>query len=377
MRLTRLPLTMISLSVFALALCPRSCADDEEKLPQLKLSSKTFAGFAPRGYEVLLEATGDLNADKRDDAAIILQKKIRTGQECPKRCLIVALRGQDNVLRRLAANWDVLIPSNAGGASYGDPKVELKIQKGLLVLEQMSGSNDRTDRTWRYKLNNKRNVVELVGLTTLTYVSSTAEGEQLDQDLLTGLCILNPTPIVASDQEPAELQSYYRLACGLSTGPSEDIRKRTDWPNVAINLVTPVAINKGQASWSGRKDLSAKIEATYTNHELFLRTTVHDQTVLSEDNVQLVVEGQALKPNQSDRTKTTDGYSQFQVFPLKAVLAGTALGEDLPTTILATVQVVDYDKPGKLHCIMSTADKNGKHAGEVCLVGKEPVIERL
>lgn len=118
-----------------------------EKIPK---SGQTLEDFIPPDGSLVQKATGDLNADGKEDGAIIVLKKTSEvfeleGKITPanqyKQFLIIALRDENGRFELQTYSSSALFPLNSDNA--GNSTAELKIKDGKILLNQIWTFNDK------------------------------------------------------------------------------------------------------------------------------------------------------------------------------------------------------------------------------------------
>lgn len=112
--------------------------------------------FAPPGWGVEDQAAGDLNGDGLSDYAI---KLVETAVEqdgnpaARQRALVIVFGTKDGEFSRAAVNDKLLQCTRCGGAFYGvvESPANVKIEKGVLVIDQDHGSREVTNTTYRFR----------------------------------------------------------------------------------------------------------------------------------------------------------------------------------------------------------------------------------
>ncbi len=104
--------------------------------------------FVLKGYEMLDYITGDLNADKRSDAILILKV---AGEDTVlfdeiKRPLLLLLRQPNGRLKLAKRNDDMVLCRSCGGV-FGDPYAGTSIKKTTFIINFYGGSSWR----WGYE----------------------------------------------------------------------------------------------------------------------------------------------------------------------------------------------------------------------------------
>ena len=126
--------------------------------------------FVPRGWKVEKKLAADLNADSLPDFVLELvenkAEKDQNGDPTERaRALVVALRDQTGRLTRAAVADKLLQCTRCGGAFYGvvESPAEVKIERGVIIVEQEHGSRDLTNTTYRFRYDPETQRFVLIG----------------------------------------------------------------------------------------------------------------------------------------------------------------------------------------------------------------------
>lgn len=148
--------------------------------------TRSYAQFIPTGYKVLKEVTGDLNDDGYADVVVVLSQASLFG----KRCLLVMFHTPKGH-KVGAINYNVVMCARCGNAQR-DPFVDIRIEKGDLIIEQSSGggSSWASIRTFRYKKGDlyfvHNNYATWYNNKYCDSLENNADAEYVDIDLVTG-----------------------------------------------------------------------------------------------------------------------------------------------------------------------------------------------
>jgi len=140
---------LLGICIFASALTAGAQSGVLSKVPS---TGKSVFDFIPKGYDTLQGgiAYGDLDKDGRPDAVIALFDKkenaIEVGSEL-KRLLVVVLKTDDGY-RLVSKSLGAVLCKGCGG-SFGDPFADIRIDKGILIVDHYAGS------AWRWTINDK------------------------------------------------------------------------------------------------------------------------------------------------------------------------------------------------------------------------------
>lgn len=138
---------------------------DVSKLPD---AADRVEQFVPKGWKLEATIKGDLNGDGTADYAIKLveDKPVVKDEPGPdrNRVLVLAL-AVGGKLRRAAVADKLLQCTTCGGAFYGvlEAPADVKIEKGVLIIDQESGSRDVTETTYRFRYDQQPSMFILIG----------------------------------------------------------------------------------------------------------------------------------------------------------------------------------------------------------------------
>ena len=122
---------------------------------------KSLVDFLPKGWIVEDQAKGDLNGDGVSDiAAILVQGKPDSAEDEPQRAVIVLLGRDEGKFIRVGTNDKFLECKGCLGVKEA---VGISIKKGVIVVDQMSGSREFSNETWRFRYDPKTQRFVLIG----------------------------------------------------------------------------------------------------------------------------------------------------------------------------------------------------------------------
>jgi len=129
-----------------------------------------LAQFAPAGWKIEQQVTGDLNGDSLPDFAVKLveDKPEKNTEGDPNergRALVIALATKNGKLERAGVADKLLQCTRCGGAFYGvvESPANITIDKGVVVVEQDHGSREVTDTTYRFRYDAAKDKFVLIG----------------------------------------------------------------------------------------------------------------------------------------------------------------------------------------------------------------------
>jgi hypothetical protein len=121
------------------------------------------ASFVPRGWVLEQQAEGDLTGDRRPDLAVLIRQQ-RPDDAEHDRALVVVERGADGVYARIGVGTRFLLCSSCYGAVAGAVGTPLlSIRRGVLHIDQLSGSREARERALRFRLDAESGRMQLVG----------------------------------------------------------------------------------------------------------------------------------------------------------------------------------------------------------------------
>jgi len=155
---------------FSLLLCILGLAGpaqaENASFGNLPREGTSLDDFVPKGWKVDLQVSGDLNGDGVPDiAAILIEDKPDSDQsdadEGPAHAFIVLLGADNGKFVLSGKNTKLLQCKGCGGIKEF---VDIRINKGVLVVYQMSGSRWYTYTTWRFRYDPKSLRFVLIGM---------------------------------------------------------------------------------------------------------------------------------------------------------------------------------------------------------------------
>lgn len=185
----RHPLAIL-LSLSLLAGWAAQALADDFSLPALPREADSLAGFIPKGWGVQEQASGDLNKDGiADIAAILIEDKKSSGEDEEfdlQRALLIVLGNDRQKFQLGGGNGKLLVCNGCGGVKES---VGIGIEKGVAVVEQMTGSREFSDQTWRFRYDAATRRFLLIGMDLVNVDSILGTGNKASRNYLTGLTI--------------------------------------------------------------------------------------------------------------------------------------------------------------------------------------------
>ena len=191
---------------------------------QLPLEANAATDFVPTGWDIAARASGDLNGDSVPDLALTLIQEKRAGSSEDavndrQRALVILFKGTDGKLHRAAVADRLLQCTACGGAFYGvvEAPADVKIEKGVLIVNQDHGSRNVTEQTFRFRYQPGIKRLVLIGL------------DVVDRDRATGTVVQESTNFLTGRKMVTRIEQNERL--------NKETTKRTS-RTVAKNRIT-------------------------------------------------------------------------------------------------------------------------------------------
>jgi hypothetical protein len=163
---------------------------DKSRIP---LKAKSVGDFVPPGWKLEEQVAGDLNNDSSPDYALKLveDKPAKNDDDTAserQRALVIVLN-KEGKLSRAAVADKLLQCTRCGGAFYGvmESPANVKIDKGVLTVEQDHGSREVTDLTYRFRYEPGSDRFALIGFDIRSNDRLTAEAVTESTNYLTGV----------------------------------------------------------------------------------------------------------------------------------------------------------------------------------------------
>ena len=136
----------------------------------IPIQANALNKFVPPGWKIEKKLTADLNGDSLPDFALELienkPEKDQSGDATERsRVLVIVLQNQDGKLARAGVTDKLLQCTRCGGAFYGvvEAPANVKIEKGVIIVEQDHGSRDLTNTTYRFRYDPEAQRFILIG----------------------------------------------------------------------------------------------------------------------------------------------------------------------------------------------------------------------
>ncbi|HEY3104176.1 MAG TPA: hypothetical protein VGJ69_11320 [Pyrinomonadaceae bacterium] len=194
--------TRFLVAFYALGLCLSSSViaqDEAAKIDKSRIPAQADnpAQFAPAGWKIEEQVTGDLNGDSIPDYALKLvedkPEKNTEGDPTERgRALVLALATTDGKLKLAGVADSLLQCTRCGGAFYGvvESPANVKIEKGVVIVEQDHGSREVTDTTYRFRFDRTSERFVLIGFDLTDVDRATASVVTESINYLTGVRVV-------------------------------------------------------------------------------------------------------------------------------------------------------------------------------------------
>lgn len=165
--------------------------------------------FTPHGWIIEKRVDGDLNRDEIADACLVLVEKPATPAQDNatgrRRALVVVLR-EGTRWHRVGFNNSLLLGTRDGGAFYGaaETPVDVSIKRGVLLVQQESGSRDVLDTTHRFRFDGRRNGLVLIGFDSIDHDRAHGDVVNTSANFLTGVKKTRPCKLTKTRCAPSQ-----------------------------------------------------------------------------------------------------------------------------------------------------------------------------
>jgi hypothetical protein len=155
---------------------------DDSKLPKTAASTSKFV---PAGWTLESTISGDLNTDGVADAVLVFVSKAEG-----ERALMIAFKNAGGEFERVVTARNVLQCTDCGGMLGGEKNTpDIKIVKGVLIINTLTGSRESTDSTFRFRYDPKVAKFALIGYDEIDRDRATGSSSGTSTNYLTGVQI--------------------------------------------------------------------------------------------------------------------------------------------------------------------------------------------
>lgn len=121
-------------------------------LATVAFSQGTKESFIPENWEIIQEASGDLNKDSVNDVAIITEWRGDALEGVRPRHLLILLKDKKTNLYTQSCYAEHVILDGQSGGTMGDPFQSMEIKNNVLIIKFSGGSREKWSTTHRYRL---------------------------------------------------------------------------------------------------------------------------------------------------------------------------------------------------------------------------------
>ncbi len=158
------------------------------------MSGAMTKAFVPKDWKAQDEQTGDLNGDGLPDAVLQLieakpEQNTKGEFQERSRALLILFKMPDGQFSRAAVATKLLQCGGCGGMLGGTgetPGADVKIEKGVLIVSQLSGARDAMDHLQRFRYDAPTQKFLLIGEDLKGYDRATGASETVSTNFLTG-----------------------------------------------------------------------------------------------------------------------------------------------------------------------------------------------
>ncbi len=158
------------------------------------MGGATTKAFVPQGWKSQDEQTGDLNGDGLPDAVLQLiedkpEQDAKGAFQERSRAFLILFKTADGKFSRAAVANKLLMCAGCGGMLGGTgetPAADVKIEKGVLIVSQLSGSRESTDLLQRFRYDVPSQKFLLIGRDITSTDRLVGNSEIVSTNFLTG-----------------------------------------------------------------------------------------------------------------------------------------------------------------------------------------------
>lgn len=190
--------------------------DDEARrfidLKQVSVEGNAAQDFVPRGWKIEGQTEGDLNVDSKPDLVLKLiedlpEETADGALNIRYRALLVLLKTENGKLHRAAAADRLLQCTGCGGMMGNPGGGDITIEKGVLIVSQLSGSRETNDLTQRFRYDPRLKRFVLIGEDLEYRDRATGDSESTSSNYLTGVKTFRKTRLAKSGDREITVSS--------------------------------------------------------------------------------------------------------------------------------------------------------------------------
>lgn len=160
----------------------------------LPMTGTTTKAFVLKGWKSQDEQMGDLNGDALPDAVLQLiedkpERDAKDEFQERSRALLILFKTADGKFSRAAVAGKLLQCAGCGGMLGGTgnyPAADVKIEKGVLIVSQLSGARDMVDLLQRFRYDPQAKQFFLIGQDVTNRDRAVGNSEVISTNFLTG-----------------------------------------------------------------------------------------------------------------------------------------------------------------------------------------------
>jgi len=149
-------------------------------IPTIPNTGQKEENFIPKNWKMLKKVQGDMNKDNLTDTALVIENN--DGNR-----ILLLLFGKNKSFKLSVSSANTVLCRQCGGV-LGDPFMDIKIDKGVLIIDHYGGSRDRWGFTHRFRFQN--NNWYLIGEDKFSGDNLTLESKTYSINYLTGDVII-------------------------------------------------------------------------------------------------------------------------------------------------------------------------------------------
>lgn len=155
-------------------------AQDSSSEPPSQPTVKNPSVPSPKGLRNFKEVKGDLDGDGTDELLIAYEAEKETDSGRERQIHIFK---KEDKKWKLHKKFTGPLRTSIEGGVMGDPFQDIKIRKGVIIIEQSGGSRDKWSYVHRFRKQNDS--WELIGA-TIDYITPCEKSDKYDYNLNTG-----------------------------------------------------------------------------------------------------------------------------------------------------------------------------------------------
>jgi hypothetical protein len=160
-----------------------------EPTVSIPLEAATVEAFVPKGWKIEQKIEAKLTNDNTPDTILELrEQKATTAEADIDRKLLILIKTPQKTFHRAALGEKLLLCPNCFGtlaAAEDGGNANFKVDKGVLIIEQLSGSRETEDRIQRFRYEAKSQRFRLIGEDRILQDRATGDASSKSSNYLT------------------------------------------------------------------------------------------------------------------------------------------------------------------------------------------------